>query len=620
VKAIVDTEPRRLSDIVTSNKVDTEMATLNAARRTTTPDKLSRLLRGDLDTIVATALKKNPQERYPSATALADDLGRYLKHEPITARPDTLAYRSSKFLRRNRMAVALASLALVAAAAGVTGTLIQARTARVQRDFAYRQLSRAEAVNELNNFLLSDAAPRGKPFTVDDLLERAEHIVERQYTDAANRLELLISIGRQYSTQDETTKARRVLDEAYRLSRGLSDHSTRSKASCALADVLSVGGELPRAESLFQEGLLELPNQPQYTLARVFCLLRGAEIASYRGESQTTIDRVRAAQHLLDESVFRSDLEDLHIFINLAEAYRNAGQYREAIAAFEQASRLTNSLGRGDTENAGTLYNNWAMALFQAGRPLDAEPIFRRAIEISRADNTDEAVSPMLLLNYGRTLRELGRLDQAADDAERAFAMAQDSGQQVVINQSLIEMARIYREKGDLDRALAMLAEVEPKLRRVLPGTHYAFAGIASERSLVSLSRGDVRGALTLANEAVAIDEEAIKTGKQGAGQLPVFLLRRSTVELQAKRSEDASVDADRAVKLLNAEAQLGTFSCNLGRAYLALARALDAQNRRDEARSAAFSAAEQLQNTLGPNQSDTLAARQLAETDNQPR
>src|ERR1035438_10081119 len=194
VKAIVDTEPRRLSQVVTPSKVDAETATSNAARRTTTPDKLSRLLRGDLDTIVAKALKKNPHERYTSVTALADDLRRYLRHEPISARPDTLAYRTSKFIRRNRTVVALAALSLVAVVAGVAATLFQARTARVQRDFAYRQLSRAEAVNELNNFLLSDAAPSGKPFTVDDLLGRAEHIIERQHTADTNRVELLVSI------------------------------------------------------------------------------------------------------------------------------------------------------------------------------------------------------------------------------------------------------------------------------------------------------------------------------------------------------------------------------------------------------------------------------------------
>src|SRR5579872_3072328 len=176
LRAIVDTEPPRLSDVVA----------------TTTPDKLHRLLGGDLDTIAAKALKKDPQERYASVAAFADDLRRYIRHEPISARPDTLAYRTAKFVRRNRSLVALATLALMASVAGVVGTLIQAGTARTERDFALRQLSRAEAINDLNNFLLTDAAPSGKPFTVNDLLGRAEHVVERQHgTDDVNRVELL---------------------------------------------------------------------------------------------------------------------------------------------------------------------------------------------------------------------------------------------------------------------------------------------------------------------------------------------------------------------------------------------------------------------------------------------
>ena len=73
----------------------------DAGRRATTPERLRRLLRGDLDTIVAKALKKSPQERYPSVTALADDLRRYLAQQPISARPDTLAYRTAKFARRH---------------------------------------------------------------------------------------------------------------------------------------------------------------------------------------------------------------------------------------------------------------------------------------------------------------------------------------------------------------------------------------------------------------------------------------------------------------------------------------------------------------------------------------
>ena len=72
-----------------------------AARRRH-PEKLRRLLRGDLDTIVAKALKKSAPERYPSVTALADDLRRYLAHQPIGARPDTLAYRTTKFVQASR--------------------------------------------------------------------------------------------------------------------------------------------------------------------------------------------------------------------------------------------------------------------------------------------------------------------------------------------------------------------------------------------------------------------------------------------------------------------------------------------------------------------------------------
>ena len=114
IKAILDTEPRRPSEIVAPTQANQETSATNAKRRATTPDKLIRLLRGDLDTIVAKALKKNPQERYPSINAFAEDLQRYLRHEPISARPDAIAYRTGKFIRRHRSGVAAALVAALA--------------------------------------------------------------------------------------------------------------------------------------------------------------------------------------------------------------------------------------------------------------------------------------------------------------------------------------------------------------------------------------------------------------------------------------------------------------------------------------------------------------------------
>jgi eukaryotic-like serine/threonine-protein kinase len=600
-----------------STKVSTQHDASTAQARSTEPKQLVILLRGDLDWITLKAVEKERDRRYGTPSELSADIVLYLQNRPVAARPASATYRVGKFVRRNRTAVALATLALVASVAGVAGTFIQARIARTQRDFAFRQLSHAEAINDLNSFLLSDAAPSGKPFTVNELLGRAEHIVEQERAvNDTNRVELLISIGSQYSTQDEAAKARRVLEEAYKRSRELSERSTRAEASCALAASLAYDGELPRAETLFQEGLRELSDVPQFAVARTFCFLRGSEVARERGDSQEGIARAQAAQRVLKESPFALDSLEMNTSMDLAESYRMAGQNREAVSAFQQAAASLSSLGREDTETAAVLFNNWGMALIQLGRPLDAERVYKRAIEIRRAGQTEEAVSPMVLNNYAKSLQDLGRLDEAADYAERAYAKAQKIGNQLVVTQSLLVRASIYREQSDLTRAAAMLAEVEPRLRRSLPTGHYAFGSLASQQALVALGRGDLQAALQLADQAVAIDESAIKAGGQGADYLPTVLVRRSTIELEARHPDKAAADATRAVSLLQAAAQPGTFSSTLGRAYLALGLALQAQGRRDEARTAFRSAAEHLQSALGPDHPEAHSARQLGGLD----
>src|SRR6185436_15793239 len=209
VKAIVETDPPRMSEVVESSPSE---KVANAARRSTTPEKLRRLLVGDLDTIVAKTLKKDPQGRYASVTALADDLRRTLRHEPIAARPDTLGYRTAKFIRRNRTAVALSTLMFVTFLAGVAGTLIQARRARTQRDVAIQMVSRVKADREFLEAIVFDVGASGKPFTVKDLLARGEHILARQSGDEAGRVELMNWLGLDYSVLDDNVSGRRILE------------------------------------------------------------------------------------------------------------------------------------------------------------------------------------------------------------------------------------------------------------------------------------------------------------------------------------------------------------------------------------------------------------------------
>jgi serine/threonine protein kinase len=141
IEAILDTEPLRPSATVAQTQTKQETTVTNARKRATTPDELVRLLRGDLDTIVGKALKKNPLERYASIESFAEDLQRYLRHQPITARPDTLAYRTGKFIRRHRSRVTAALLVTAALVGTAIATWIFPRRPDPLPQFNQRKLT-----------------------------------------------------------------------------------------------------------------------------------------------------------------------------------------------------------------------------------------------------------------------------------------------------------------------------------------------------------------------------------------------------------------------------------------------------------------------------------------------
>jgi serine/threonine protein kinase/tetratricopeptide (TPR) repeat protein len=616
VKAIVDTEPTRPSNVVATVKANGEETTTNAARRTTTPEKLSRMLRGDLDTIVTKALKKNPQERYTSVTAFADDLRRYLRHEPISARPDTVAYRAAKFVRRNRVVLSLTTVAVLAILAGLIGTLIQARTARIQRDFAFQQLKRSQEHDELMNFLLFDAAPK-KATSVSDLLARAAQVIEKRHSsDPLRRADLLMWIGDNYSSEDQTAQARVLVEKAYQISRGLSDISIRARASCFMADSLSQDLDLVRAESMVQEGLRELPDDPRYALDRVSCLRIGSEVARQAGHAQEGVARILEAQRIVQQSPVATDLLKMSTSVDLASAYSDAGRNSEALSEFEHASSLLSSLGWEETETSVHLFNNWALELDQMGRPLEAEKIERQVLDLTQDGNSVELSTSMFMNNYAKMLRKLNRLDDAAGYAQRSYDRAQKEHNQIVIGQSLLERARIAISQHKFPEATELLSEVEPQMRKHLPPGHYAFASLAADRAKIALGEGDTALALQLSNQSVAIGESALKSGGQGAYAFPGFLLTRSSIELASGKTEQAVADANRALALVKSNAPQNSFSSILGYAYLALARGLDAQGKHDDARAAAVSASENLEKCLGFDHPETRNAVQLASLD----
>ncbi|MFT7721911.1 MAG: serine/threonine-protein kinase [Roseateles sp.] len=199
LKAVVEQVPRRLSDAAAA-QADAAIA------------RQARQLRGDLDTIVAKALKKLPAERYANAQALADDLRRWLAHEPIAARPDSRLYVLGCFVRRHRWAVAAGSAAVLALVALTTVSTLQARRAEAAEQQAEQ---RRQQSDELLAYMLGDFAdklrPVGKLELLDDIGGRAlGHLTAEAPVRADERL----SRAKALTVIGEVRVTRRELDAA----------------------------------------------------------------------------------------------------------------------------------------------------------------------------------------------------------------------------------------------------------------------------------------------------------------------------------------------------------------------------------------------------------------------
>ena len=436
-------------------------------------------------------------------------------------------------------------------------------------------------------------------------------MLDRQKTTDGNRVFLLTLIGWEYEAQDDFATGLQILQRAYGLSRDISDPSARARASCAYANALANQSNSSRANELIEEGLSELPDSPEFGLDRAFCLGRGKQVAENAGDAQLAVRRSEATLQALKRVPFSHDIDDLHAYQELASSLREAGLYHEASAAFADAWPRLVAMGRDDTISAQVWLNNWSLTLFQLGRPLEAEVPLRRALELEQGPNGGGA-SPMMLTNYAQMLYELARLDDAASYAERAYQGGSESKNQIVLNQTRLRLARIYRARHDFDRATKMLDEAEPSMRALLPAGHFAFGSLAAERALVARERGDFPDALGFINQAIEIDMQAEKGGKSGAQYLPILLTHRATIELAAGDLPAAEADARRALGLFEDESWPGDYSSYTGGAYLTLARVLTAEGKDGEAREAAQAAEKQLEKAVGAGHPDTLAARAL--------
>ena len=156
VRAICEAEPEKPSRAI----ADCGLPTADSKQPSANPQSAIRnpqSLHGDLDNIVLMALRKDPARRYASVERFSEDVRRYLAGLPVSARKDTFAYRSAKFIKRHKVGVAAAALVVLATIAGLTATVWQAKIARAERAKAERRFNDVRKLANSNLFELHDA-------------------------------------------------------------------------------------------------------------------------------------------------------------------------------------------------------------------------------------------------------------------------------------------------------------------------------------------------------------------------------------------------------------------------------------------------------------------------------
>ena len=615
VKSTVELEAPRMSDAVASTSGDAFAST-----RGTTPKRLSQALHGDLDTIVAKALRKNPNERYATVDAFADDLRRHLDQRPVSARPDTPTYRINRFVARNRAATAAGSLALIAVVAGLAGTITQshrataqavragqfAEQARHQRDRAVRQLTFAEATDEFLGFLLQQGSD--KPYTTAQLLARGEQLVDQQFADdPVLRARMQLTLANLYSEAMEQTKAESLYLRAQASAAGVADASLQASVECGLAERYGDQNAFDKAAQLFDRAIARLEAEPdQDTGQLAICLNSRSMVDTVRGDPRAAVADAQAALRYLGTPRPGQRSSAILARQALADAQASLGQTRSAIDEYQKTLDELTRMGRAHTMQAISAFNSLGVLLSRSGQWQRAVAIYQQGLAVAGENERAESALPSLETNYAKLLVELGRTDEAKTRFEAAMAAATQRGHVRSLGSASLIAATAWCASGDLVRCDALLHSAREQLQANLPAGHATLGTLDTEEAQLALARGQPDVARDHLVHALAIFAAA---PDRNPNRLRAAALL-ATANLRLGERDAALAQSIEAVR--QARDALGGFESSawLGEALLVQGNVQDAVGDHTSALASWQSALGQLHATLGD---DAPATREIA-------
>ena len=471
VRAIVDTEPMRASDAVVDPREPAEARDRHATQcGGSTPARLRRMLRGDLDTIVAKALKKNPADRYTSVMALADDLRRYLRHEPIGARPDTVSYRTVRFVQRHARALALTTLVVV-----LLGGSTAYYTARLaaERDRAQREAVKAAKVSELVTGLLTSADPyqirttQGEQ-TPRGLLDAAATQVQTELArEPELQSQILTVMGRTYRRLGVFDRAQALLEQALDSGRRVfgPEHVRVAQTLHDLGVVRGDRGDYGAAARTLEEALAmrrKLLGAENPDVAVTLAEL--GRVYQDQGFNRRAEPLQREALRIRRTALGEEDRETAVSLSDLGSVLRLNGDLAGAETLLRQSLAVNLKTRGEDHPNTSATIHALALIAATRGDYRTAESQLRHVLEIDRRSLGERhPVVAMTLNNLARTLSRQGRHAEAAAALQQAVDIARAT---LGSSHQLVAIYTINLAAEDI--ALGNAAAAEPLLREAL--------------------------------------------------------------------------------------------------------------------------------------------------------
>jgi len=499
-QAIVTRTPTRMEAALGAGEPDA-VATRLANRRTSSA-AFRRFVRGDLGRILQTALAKEPERRYGSVQALADDLLRFLQGRPVSVSGDGAGYRARKFVQRNRWGVAMAALALLAMLAGLSGTVWQLRQARTQRDAALAESRRNAAVGDYFAMLFRDAGDRidGERATVSEALaDGARRITESYRDDPATGIQLAVTTADLSQRLGDLKAAQALYEQALGWPDIARFPDQRASAQYGLGVVRYFNGDNAGARTQLAQALAYWRRNPRRHAVNL------QESAALQANLARADGHAEDAAKVLEQAIAarRAQLGDgpdrivAARMADLAGAYLGMGEAARARDTAQAAWRMFEQLRLPSTSDAIGALNNAAVASVQLGDLAGAEQSFRRAADIYRQANPQSPHLASLLSNLGTLELKSGRLDEARADLEQALDMGIRLGGESsrVAMGTRLRLAELLAKQGRPADASALLATQMRLATAQGDTTSPVHAGGLLLRARLRLDAGDHTGA-----------------------------------------------------------------------------------------------------------------------------